>query len=226
MSHSFTQHRTMWWSMKAALLGASLLTIAGCSLTPVQQANQVSIAPNTFVTLPTPADLGQTLSASQLITAQWPASPEKEAKDSADKHGSQPQNQQQLPVQLQVDSGKVALAGFSSWGSRILSLTYENNAIEASVLPGLGDTLPKPEQVLFNLMITLWPLDAWHGPLSQVGWQLVETQQHRQLIDNHGTVVADIRYQAADRLTGDIVFINHQLGYTIIIKTLQYSHTR
>jgi hypothetical protein len=190
---------------KPFALAILVFTFSGCAMKPEPQANQVSIAPDTLVTLPTAAQLGYSLTASQLITAQWA------------------EKTHQLPVQLQVDSQKLALAGFSSWGSRILSLTYENQTIEASVLPGLGDTLPKPEQVLFNLMLTLWPLDAWHKPLEDVGWQLIETAQHRQLIDDEGMVVADINYQSPQHLDGDITFINHHLGYTITIKTLDYN---
>jgi hypothetical protein len=189
---------------KPFALAMLVMTFSGCAMKPKQQANQVSIAPDTFVTLPTATQLGYSLTASQLITAQWA------------------EQTHQLPVQLQVDGQKLALAGFSSWGSRILSLTYENQTIEASVLPGLDDTLPKPEQVLFNLMLTLWPLDAWHKPLENVGWQLIETAQHRQLIDNKGIVIADINYQSPQHLDGDITFINHQFGYTITIKTLGY----
>ena len=105
---------------KACALGFLLTVINGCASKPEPQANQVNIAPDTYVTLPAPAALGQTLAASQLITAQWA------------------EQSHQLPVQLQVDHQKVALAGFSSWGSRILSLTYEDQTIEASVLPGLA----------------------------------------------------------------------------------------
>jgi len=193
---------------KACALGFLLTVINGCASKPEPQANQVNIAPDTYVTLPAPAALGQTLAASQLITAQWA------------------EQSHQLPVQLQVDHQKIALAGFSSWGSRILSLTYEDQTIEASVLPGLGETLPQPEQVLFNLMLTLWPADAWHSPLQTIGWQLIEMSQHRQLIDDKGNVVADVEYKATPHLAGDIVFIHHQLGYTITIKTLNYSQLK
>lgn len=191
--------------IKACILFFLMTVLSGCASKPEPLANQVNIAPDTYVTLPAPAALGQTLTASQLITAQWAG------------------QSHQLPVQLQVDHQKIALAGFSSWGSRILSLTYENQTIEASVLPGLGDTLPQPEQVLFNLMLTLWPADAWHNPLQTIGWQLIEISQHRQLIDDRGNVVADVDYKATPHLAGDIVFTHYPLGYTITIKTLHYS---
>ncbi|MFA0519778.1 DUF3261 domain-containing protein, partial [Vibrio sp. 10N.222.55.E8] len=76
-----------------------------------------------------PDQLGYSLIASQLISATW-------------------QNDtQQLPVQVEITEGKVVLAGFSSWGTRILSLQYQNQQIDTQILSGLGAALPQPEQV-------------------------------------------------------------------------------
>lgn len=211
----------------ALCAGLILSALSGCSSQPMQQqTNLIEITPNVSVTIPTPEDLGYRLTASQLIGAQWGAPDEQK-------------QQQQLPVQLEVDQNKVVLAGFSSWGARILTLSYQNQLIEASVLTGLETSLPKPEQVLFNLMITLWPVDSWQPHLAKIGWQLTESNQQRQLFDNNGDLVADIHYQTTTDntssalaeqnttsayLDGPITFSNHQLGYTITIKTL--SHTQ
>ncbi|MCP4956400.1 DUF3261 domain-containing protein [Photobacterium aquimaris] len=180
------------------------LFISGCATISQPQSNQVEIAPHTLVTLPTPAQLGYSLTASQLITATW-------------QHTNH-----QLPVQLQVTPQALALAGFSSWGSRILSLDYTHQQLTTYVMPGLGSSLPEPKQVLFNMMITLWPLSAWQQPLQHIGWQLKQTANQRQLIDDKGMVIADINYQNANKLKGTITFVNHQPNYTITIKTLHY----
>lgn len=182
----------------------TLLLLSGCATKLLPQPNQVNIAADTDVTLPTPAQLGYSLTASQLITATWQ------------------QTNHQLPVQLQVTPQALALAGFSSWGSRILSLDYNHQRITTYVMPGLGSTLPDPKHVLFNMMITLWPISAWQQPLQQIGWQLKQTSNHRQLINNKGVVVADINYQYANKLKGIITFVNHKPHYTITIKTLHY----
>ncbi|MGR5126591.1 DUF3261 domain-containing protein [Photobacterium swingsii] len=204
----------------SALCAALLLSaLSGCSSQPQQQqTNLIEIAPNVSVTIPTPEDLGYRLTASQLIGAQWGAPAEQK-------------QQQQLPVQLEVDPNKVALAGFSSWGARILTLSYQNQMIEASVLTGLETALPKPEQVLFNLMITLWPIESWQPHLAQIGWRLTESKQQRQLFDATGELVADIHYSTSSiagvktsaYLDGLITFNNRQLGYTITIKTLNHT---
>lgn len=183
-----------------------------CSLQPITNVDsvnkqvQVEISSNQFVDLPLPEQLQQTLNVSQLITAQWG-------------EGSK----QKLLVQLQVDQQQVVLAGFSAWGVKLLSLNYvknqTGNQIETSVMTGLGETLPSPEQVLFNVMLAIWPNQAWQAPLDNIGWRLQETELQRLLLDQQGDVVISIDYQKTPYLDGTITFKHHRLHYTILIET-------
>ncbi|WP_394252550.1 DUF3261 domain-containing protein [Vibrio profundi] len=189
------------------LLGFSLI---GCSLKPTSlNAPSVEVSKGVQLQLPTPEQLGYKVSASQLVAATWEG------------------QTQQLPVQLEVSKDSVVLAGFSSWGTRILSLEYQNDQISANVLKGLEETLPKPEQVLFNLMLTLWPMEAWYQPLSQIQWYMVESGNIRTIKDETGSNIIVITYQKDsninDRLSGVIEFQHAQLGYTINIQTLSYT---
>ncbi|OBT14815.1 hypothetical protein A9264_13395 [Vibrio sp. UCD-FRSSP16_10] len=185
----------------SALLGA-------CSSTPQHHTPAVNITAKNTVHLPTPQSLGYALNASQLIEATW--------------HNGKSDQTQQLPVQLQVTQDKLVLAGFSSWGTRILSVEYQGDQITTDVLTGLDGVLPKPQQVLFNLMITLWPASAWEDPLNGVKWKIVEKDNSRSIYDDQGTEIIHIQYSDKDRLNGKIVF--HQLvdDYTITITTLQF----
>ena len=192
-------------------IGRSLLLMvlvgwmSGCVSRPQKQGNQVYIAPDVCLRMPAPSDLGYSLTASQLVTVEY-----------ADQT-------RQLPVQLQVDPEKLVLAGFSSWGSRIMSLTYADNEISTSVMTGLGQQLPDPEQILFNLLLALWPASAWEEPLSGIGWTLKEMPGKRELINNQGHIAATIQYEADPYLDGKIVFINHALDLTVTIETVKCS---
>ncbi len=187
----------------AVLLG---LLLNACSMVSHQPTGaSVTIDQETELALPLPADLGYLLTASQLISATWQ------------------DDTQQLPVQVEVTPEKVVLAGFSSWGTRILSLQYQNQAIETQVLSGLGTTLPQPEQVLFNLMLTLWPVEAWAQPLQGIGWHLVDTDNSRTVFDDNQQAIIRIDYQAepgTHKTAGNIVFKHLTQGYTITIQTL------
>ncbi|MEX0334159.1 DUF3261 domain-containing protein [Vibrio tubiashii] len=193
-------------TLLATLLG---VTVSACSSTPQSTTPVVQITQQEQVNLPTPSDLGYFLTASQLIEATWNSNKQKRT--------------EQLPVQLQVSSDKLVLAGFSSWGTRILSLNYQDDEITTEVLSGLGGVLPPPEQVLFNLMITLWPVSAWEAPLNKVRWQIIDNYNTRAIFDNSGKKVIDIQYSNKDRLSGDIVFHHLIDNYTIKIKTLQFN---
>ncbi|WP_165311760.1 DUF3261 domain-containing protein [Vibrio ziniensis] len=185
------------------------LWLMGCSLQPQSSSTTVEIAQDVWVELPAPNALGQSLNATQLISAQW-----------QDERGNT--QTQQLPVQLQIDAQHVVLAGFSSWGTRLLSLDYDGENISTQVLSGLENTLPKPEQVLFNLMITLWPLSAWEAPLNKVRWSIIDDQHQRIIKNNTGESVLIISYDGETPLEGDIHFLNKPLNYSITIQTLNH----
>ncbi|MDH5937668.1 DUF3261 domain-containing protein [Vibrio splendidus] len=192
-------------------LKVTFVTLVGVMLSACSMVSQqptgasVSINNDTELALPLPAELGYSFTASQLISATWET------------------DTQQLPVQVEVTADKVVLAGFSSWGTRILSLQYQNQVIDTQVLSGLGATLPQPEQVLFNLMLTLWPTEAWTQPLQTIGWHLVDTDNTRTVFDDDQQAIIRIEYQAKanePKLSGDIVFKHLIQGYTITIQTL------
>ncbi|CAK1782721.1 conserved exported hypothetical protein [Vibrio crassostreae] len=182
------------------------ILMSACSMVSQQPSGaSVSIDQDTDLALPLPAELGYSLTASQLISATWE------------------NDTQQLPVQVEVTPGKVVLAGFSSWGTRILSLQYQNQVIDTQVLSGLGATLPQPEQVLFNLMLTLWPAEAWAQPLQSIGWHLVDTDKTRTVFDENQQAIIQIDYQTdpgTHKTVGDIVFKHLTQGYNITIQTL------
>ncbi len=185
------------------------LLLTACSLQPQTSSTQVEISPDVWVELPKPIELGQSITASQLISARW-----------LDEHGQM--QAQQLPVQLQINNQHIVLAGFSSWGTRILSLDYNGENIETQVLSGLESTLPKPEQVLFNLMITLWPRNAWEAPLNKVRWAIVDEGNKRIVYNSNNQAVLEITYLGESPLEGDIQFLNIPLDYAITIKTLSH----
>jgi hypothetical protein len=182
------------------------LLLSACSMVSQQPTGaSVSLDNDTELALPLPSELGYSFTASQLINATWQ------------------DETQQLPVQVEVTADKVVLAGFSSWGTRILSLQYQNQVIDTQVLSGLGATLPQPEQVLFNLMLTLWPTEAWTQPLQNISWHLVDTDNSRTVFDENQQAIIEIDYQSepgTHKTTGNIVFKHLIQGYTITIQTL------
>ena len=187
--------------MRAIILLCSIM-LSACSMLPATQSVQVELDKNKFVQLPKASEFGENVNVSQLISAKWGNASE-----------------QQLLVQLEIDSEKVVLAGFSAWGAKLLSLNYANDEIKTYVLSGFSETLPKPEQILFNVMLSIWPLETWQQPLDQIGWKLQEKGLQRQLLDPQGEVVVVIDYQTKPYLNGKITFKHLRLNYTVMIET-------
>lgn len=190
------------WIKGHIFIIVSLLFLTACSLQPAKHLVKVEVDTNQFVQLPTPASFAEEINVSQLITAKW-------GEESA----------QQMLVQLQIDDQQIVLAGFSAWGAKLLSLNYADNEIQTYVLAGFSETLPKPEQVLFNVMLSIWPLEAWETPLASIGWKLEEQGLHRKLIDDQGETVVTIDYQKKPYLEGKITFKHLRLNYTVMIET-------
>ncbi|KJY81963.1 lipoprotein [Vibrio galatheae] len=201
----------MKFHLVGKIISTTLLSmvLSACTLAPHSSAPTVSITQNQQLQLPSPDSLGYAVTASQLIEATW---------NQGDNHRTE-----QLPVQLQVSGNQLVLAGFSSWGTRVLSLNYQDDKVDTEVMNGLSGVLPAPEQVLFNLMITLWPDSAWEAPLNKVRWHMVDNANSRAIFDNNGNQVIDIQYSSSDRLAGEIVFHHLTDNYTIKIKTLQFN---
>ena len=202
-----------WRLIHISLIACITLLLSACTMNALQpKGSSVVIEPGVDLTLPQPHELGYSVTASQLISATW-----------EDKT-------HQLPVQLQVDEDKVILAGFSSWGTRILSLKYQDNQIDTDILTGLDQTLPQPEQILFNLMITLWPIDAWQQPLQAIGWHMVETSNTRMIFNENDQAIIKVIYQYlegvktsdshSEKLAKQVTFEHLTQGYKIQIQTL------
>ncbi|GLT18074.1 lipoprotein [Vibrio zhanjiangensis] len=184
------------------------ITLNACSLVARQSTPSINIEPSVIVQLPTPDGLGYQLSASQLVTINWIVEGEEKS--------------EQLPVQLQVTNTQVVVAGFSSWGTRILSLNYNGEQIKTEVLANIDGTLPDPEQVLFNVMITLWPSSAWEPSLNKIKWRLIDDEYSRTILNSSGEKMISIRYENRDKLKGKISFNHLQHPFSISIQTLQY----
>jgi hypothetical protein len=187
---------------KLIIIFFSAVLLSACSMIQGNAPIQVAVSKDVFLTLPKPAQLEKEIDATQLISAKWGDNKE-----------------QQLLVQLQVDKNNVVLAGFSAWGAKLLSLDYSGDKIETYLLSGLSEKLPKPEQILFNVMLSLWPISAWQPELDKIGWELAEKKNQRTLFDENGNTIITIDYESENPFAGLITFKHHTLNYTITIKT-------
>lgn len=184
----------------AALIGALLLT--GCSHTTQNSDStrpQAWLQPGTKVTLPAPG-ITPALNSQQLLT------------------GSFNGKTQSLLVMLNANAQKVTLAGLSSVGIRLFLATYDETGIHAEqsiVVP----QLPPASQVLADVMLSHWPIDAWQPQLPK-GWTLKDKGDRRELRNADGELVTEIVYLQRKGKREPISIEQHVFHYHITIQYL------
>jgi len=122
----------------------------------------------------------------------------------------------ELDAALEVDPQSLKLVGLAL-GQRVLTLHYDGETLQSwrhSMLPAqLRD-----EDVLEDLQLTLWPVDAIRSALPP-RWRIEETGQRRTLfIDDMPVMVID--YSGQPRWIGTIELFNLRYRYRLTIQSV------
>lgn len=188
-------------SRSPALALIAALFLAGCSHSqPAPEGRpQAWLEPGTRVTLPPPG-ISPAISSQQLLTGRFNG------------------HTQSLLVMLNADDKKLTLAGLSSVGIRLFLVTYDEKGLHAEqsiVVP----QLPPASQVLADVMLSHWPIDAWQPRLPQ-GWTLIDHGDRRELRNAHGKLVTEITYMNRKDKREPISIEQHVFKYHITIQYL------
>jgi hypothetical protein len=153
---------------------AALLAVSACAAAPPPgpPAPQAFLNREVAVALPSPATLGHSWHASQLLNADY---------------GGQ---KGQIPVELEVLGGRLTLVGLAGVGPPLFTIRFDGREI-LSEHKTLGAKLLPPEQILADVMLVYWPRSAWL-PRLPPGWRLTDEGQYRRLFDATGTLVVEI----------------------------------
>ncbi|MCU6677394.1 DUF3261 domain-containing protein [Leclercia sp. H6S3] len=185
---------------RAALI--SVLFLVGCSHSTQNVDGtrpQAWLQPGTKVTLPAPG-ITPTVNSQQLLT------------------GSFNGKTQSLLVMLNADAHKITLAGLSSVGIRLFLATYDATGIhteQSIIVP----QLPPASQVLADVMLSHWPIDAWLPQLPK-GWTLKDKGDRRELRNASGKLVTEIVYLQRKGKREPISIEQHVFNYHITIQYL------
>ncbi|MCU6681009.1 DUF3261 domain-containing protein [Leclercia sp. H6W5] len=185
---------------RAALI--SVLLLVGCSHSTQNVDGtrpQAWLQPGTKVTLPAPG-ITPAVNSQQLLT------------------GSFNGKTQSLLVMLNADAHKITLAGLSSVGIRLFLATYDATGIhteQSIIVP----QLPPASQVLADVMLSHWPIDAWLPQLPK-GWTLKDSGDRRELRNASGKLVTEIVYLQRKGKREPISIEQHVFNYHITIQYL------
>ncbi|MFP1862740.1 DUF3261 domain-containing protein [Lonsdalea quercina] len=175
------------------------LLLAACAGKSQDNRPQAWLKPGVRVTLPAPA-ITPAVNQQQLLTSTYKG------------------KQQSLLVMLSADEQRLSLAGLSSLGIRLFLITYDSAGIhteQALVLP----EMPPANQVLADIMLSHWPIAVWL-PQLPAGWSLRDSGDVRQLRDNRGNLITEIRYMTRNNLREPVSVQQFVFGYKIGIQPL------
>jgi hypothetical protein len=122
----------------------------------------------------------------------------------------------QLDVALEIDTARVDLVGLAL-GQRVLSLHYDGKSLQSWRHP-MWPVQLRGEEVLENLQLTLWPVDAIRQALPN-GWSIEESSLRRIILLN-GLAIMVIDYSALPLWSGKVEVANLQFGYRITIQSV------
>jgi hypothetical protein len=169
------------------------LTLAGCASLPQPEREQERERLGLKLA---PAALGQAISLQQHLTVE--------------RNG----RIDELDAALDIDGERLELVGLA-FGQRVLSLRYDGKQLTEwrhKMLP----SQVQAEDVLEDLQLTLWPVDAIAQALP-AGWRIVDQGLLRTLYRDR-QVVATISYSEATRWNGTAVLDNVRYQYRLTIQ--------
>ena len=122
----------------------------------------------------------------------------------------------ELEAALEIDSERIDLVAL--WmNQRVMSLHYDGRSLESWRHPALPAEL-HAEDVLQDLQLTLWPLEALR-PALPAGWRIEENARQRILLAGEQPV-AEISYSDEPRWNGKIIVNNLRYRYRLTIQSV------
>jgi len=181
---------TMRLAVLAGLVG---LGLAACTAPPPPEPGRVTIAPGITLSLPTPAALGRSVDAVQMVTAR---------------------HQGETHVfegRLSVGPDRLLLVGTDSLGRRAMTVTWSQGRITVERADWLPDSL-RPENILADIVVLYWPEAAVRPALT--GADLTEREGERMI----GEVIA-VSWRG-DPWTGTARLRNRAWDYELEVRSV------
>jgi hypothetical protein len=125
----------------------------------------------------------------------------------------------QLDIALEVDAARIDVVGLAL-GHRVLWLHYDGETLQSWRHP-MWPVQLREEEVLENLQLTLWPIDAIRRALP-VGWSIEESGLRRTILHD-GLAIVVINYSALPLWSGKVEVTNLQFNYRITVQSIPMS---
>ena len=180
----------------------STYILSGCAVfrTHSEVSPRIEVLPNQWVQLPTPAELGLHLNATQILSATY----KKESYTSQ--------------IQVELSSKHIILVAFGGWGGEVFSIDYDGQTIQSSSLP-MPNADMGVKHTLTDFIFTYASPSLLAHILAPTDIRL-SVQGMKRIFSIDDKPAMEIDYEDADPWKGKVMIHNIKLGYTINISTV------
>jgi hypothetical protein len=124
-----------------------------------------------------------------------------------------------LIFQTEILQNKLVMVGLTPTGTRLFTIQMDQKTVSAEGVSAMVDKI-KPEYLLADLQISLWPLEQIRSNLSNA--TITQSSPFERVVTNNKDLIISIKYSRAnEHFKGTIDFNHHQRQYQIIIEPLQ-----
>lgn len=173
----------------------SAFALSGCASTARSPAALASTWP-----LATPASLGNSLEVAQILRGAFGA--------------------REITLQCAVNatSTQLHVVGLTSLGLRVFTIKYDGEHLEAEHAPQVPEFF-KPEQLVNDLQLVLWPLSALQQTFAGTQWQVSEPHVGTRRLRRAGELIAEVHYADPNPWSGRAWIVHFDVPYTIGIES-------
>ncbi|NUF48705.1 DUF3261 domain-containing protein [Gilliamella sp. ESL0250] len=121
---------------------------------------------------------------------------------------------------VDINNNQLKVIGLSALGFKLFEIDYDGKLVKTKHNIFIKE-LPAPEQVLSDIMLSILPIKEWQTVLP-AGWQLIDSELHRTLINNKQEIIIDIAYaeQPSAKIRKPTQIKHHIFGYKIAIQSM------
>ena len=175
--------------------GAALcaLLLAACAAAPQQQptAEQPPLLP--------PSSLGVPHQAQQILRFAFGA------------------HEASLRCVVQATPQRIEMVALTALGQRAMTVSWDGHDWEVETAPLVPKEM-RPEWLLADLQLALWPLATLQAAYAPAGWEVSEPGGGVRRLRHDGKLVAQVAYADADPWNGRYWISNFRYGYAIAIQ--------
>ena len=122
---------------------------------------------------------------------------------------------------VEWNSDKMTLAAFSHMGGPLFTVVYQNEEMQADYSPGVPPEF-HAGYVLKDYQLCFLPIAEVRKGLRNQRVRIDEHQGGREFYHNE-ELLLEIRYENQNPWLGKVALINHQHGYSLEIKTVEFN---